>query len=122
MRPVELLSHDILPHSLTVYCEHNKQSHIGILMQSSEGKEWRKLLQPLVTAAVAALTVYTYCVQTNQEEKTDSRLTALEIRADVTDKRSDKFGSDIDNFKVLLGDIRSDVSFIRGKLEGGKGR
>ena len=91
-------------------------------MQANEHEKWRKLLQPLVTAAVAALTVYTYCVQTNQEEKTDSRLTALEIRADVTDKRSDKFGVDIDNFKVLLGDIRSDVSFIRGKLEGGKGR
>ena len=89
---------------------------------ASEQSKWRELLQPLVTAAVAALTAYTYYVQTNQEEKTDSRLTALEIRADVTDKRSDKFGADIDNFKILLGDIRSDVSFIRGKLEGGKGR
>lgn len=56
-----------------------------------------------MTEAVAALTAYTYYVQTNQEEKTDSRLTALEIRADVTDKRSDKFGAGIDNFKVLLG-------------------
>lgn len=89
---------------------------------STEQDKWRKFLQPLVTAAVAALTAYTYYVQTSQEEKTDSRLTALEIRADVTDKRSDKFGADIDNFKVLLGDIRSDVSFIRGKLEGSKGR
>ena len=91
-------------------------------MQTNEHEKWRKLLQPLVTAAVAALTAYTYFMQTSQGEKTDSRLTALEIRADVTDKRSDKFGADIDNFKVLLGDIRSDVSFIRGKLEGGKGR
>lgn len=88
----------------------------------TEQDKWRKFLQPLVTAAVAALTAYTYYVQTSQGEKTDSRLTAIEIRADVTDKRSDKFGSDIDNFKVLLGDIRSDVSFIRGKIEGGKGR
>ena len=88
----------------------------------TEQDKWRKFLQPLVTAAVAALTAYTYFMQTSQGEKTDSRLTALEIRADVTDKRSDKFGADIDNFKVLLGDIRSDVSFIRGKLEGGKGR
>lgn len=89
---------------------------------STEQDKWRKFLQPLVTAAVAASTAYTYYVQSNSEEKTDSRLTALEIRADVTDKRSDKFGEDIDNFKILLGDIRSDVSFIRGKLEGVKDR
>lgn len=88
----------------------------------TEQDKWRKFLQPLVTTAVAALTAYTYYIQTSNGEETDSRLTALEIRADVTDKRSDKFGADIDNFKVLLGDIRSDVSFIRGKLEGGKGR
>lgn len=89
---------------------------------ATEQEKWRKLLQPLVTAAVAALSAYVYYVQSNSEEKTEARLTALEIRADVTDKRSDKFGADIDNFKILLGDIRSDVSFIRGKLEGGKGR
>lgn len=67
-----------------------------------------------LVALVAALTLY---VQRSDNDRTDSRLTALEIRADVTDKRSDRFGADIDNFKVLLGDIRSDVSFIRGKME-----
>ena len=87
-----------------------------------EHEKWRKFLQPLITGLaglVAGLTLY---VQRIDNDRTDSRLTALEIRADVTDKRSDKFSLDIDNFKVLLGEIRSDVSFIRGKLEGGKGR
>lgn len=45
------------------------------------------------------------------------RMSASDQRMDASDRRSDKFGADIDNFKVLLGDIRSDVSFIRGKLE-----
>ena len=84
---------------------------------ANEHEKWRKFLQPLVTAAVAALTAYTYYLQNKSEEKTEARFVALELRADMTDKRSDRFGSDIDNFKVLLGDIRSDVSFIRGKLE-----
>lgn len=60
----------------------------------------------------------------NDSDRTDSRMTAIEVRMsasdqrmDASDRRSDKFGADIDNFKVLLGDIRSDVSFIRGKLE-----
>lgn len=88
----------------------------------NEGKEWRKFLQPLVTGLVALIAALTLYVQRSDSDRTDTRLTALEIRADVTDKRSDRFGADIDNFKVLLGDIRSDVSFIRGKLESMKGK
>ena len=90
-------------------------------MSTNEQKEWRKFLQPLVTGLVALVAALTLYVQRSDNDKTDSRLTALEIRADVTDKRSDRFGADIDNFKILLGDIRSDVSFIRGKLESMKG-
>lgn len=91
-------------------------------MALNEHEKWRKLLQPLVTGLVALVAALTLYVQRSDSDRTDTRLTALEIRADVTDKRSDKFGADIDNFKVLLGDIRSDVSFIRGKLESVKGR
>lgn len=80
------------------------------------------MLQPLVTGLVALIAALTLYVQRSDSDRTDTRLTALEIRADVTDKRSDRFGADIDNFKVLLGDIRSDVSFIRGKLESMKGK
>ena len=89
---------------------------------STEHEKWRKFLQPLVTAAVAFLSAYTFYIQHNTEEKTEARFVALELRADMTDKRSDRFGADIDNFKILLGDIRSDVSFIRGKLEGSRSK
>ena len=84
---------------------------------TNEREKWRKFLQPLVTAAIAALSAYTAYAQRNSDEKTEARFVALELRADMTDKRSDRFGFDIDNFKVLLGDIRSDVSYIRAKLE-----
>ena len=90
-------------------------------MSTNEQTQWRKFLQPLVTGLVAFLAAATFYVQRSDNDRTDSRLTALEIRADVTDKRSDRFGADIDNFKILLGDIRSDVSFIRGKLENMRG-
>lgn len=66
---------------------------------ANEQDKWRKFLQPLVTGLAAFLAAATFYVQRSDNDKTDSRLTALEIRADVTDKRSDKFGSDIDNFK-----------------------
>lgn len=83
----------------------------------TESEKWRKFLQPLVTGLVALMAMATLYLQRSDNDKTESRLTSLEIRADVTDKRSDKFGVDIDNFKILLGDIRSDVSYIRAKLE-----
>lgn len=89
---------------------------------SNEHAKWRDMLQPLVTGLVALVAALTLYVQRSDSDRTDTRLTALEIRADMTDKRSDRFGADIDNFKVLLGDIRSDVSFIRGKLENVKGK
>lgn len=91
-----------------------------IVSSYNEQSKWREFLKPLVTAAAVALTAMAGYYQSGKNDDTDSRLTALEVRADVTDKRSDRFGTDIDNFKILLGDIRSDVSFIRGKLEGGK--
>lgn len=91
---------------------------------ATEQSQWRKLLQPLVTGLVAFLAAATLYMQRNDSDRTDSRMTAIEVRMsasdqrmDASDRRSDKFGADIDNFEVLLGDIRSDVSFIRGKME-----
>ena len=68
-------------------------------MTTSEHEKWRKFLQPLITGLVTLMAIATLYLQRSDNDKTDSRLTALEIRADVTDKRSDKFGADIDNFK-----------------------
>jgi len=97
-------------------------------MKSTEHSKWRDFLQPLVTGLVAFLAAATLYVQRSDNDRTDSRITAIEVRMDAGDKRmdasdrrSDKFGADIDNFKILLGDIRSDVSFIRGKLENMRG-
>lgn len=89
---------------------------------SNESEKWRKFLQPLVTALVTALSAYAVVSQHGSEEKTEARFVALELRQDMVEKRSDKYGVDIDNFKTVLGDIRSDVSFIRGKLESMKGK
>lgn len=89
-------------------------------MAQSEGAAWRKLLQPVVTGIVALMAAATLYLQRQDSGSMDSRVAALEVRADASDKRSDRFSVDIDNFKVMLSDIRSDVSFIRGKMEGGK--
>lgn len=81
---------------------------------------WMKFLKPVAVGLVVFLSVaagYLQYLQTGKNDKLESRVTALETRADATDKRSDKFGSEIDNFRLILGDIRSDVAYIRGKME-----
>lgn len=80
---------------------------------STESSQWRKFLQPVVTGLVALMAAgvgYLQYIQRADGEKRDSRIAVLEVQVSNQIK-------DLDNFKVLLYDIRSDVSFIRGKLE-----
>lgn len=80
---------------------------------STESSQWRKFLQPVVTGLVALMAAgvgYLQYLQRGNNEKQDSRISVLEVQMSNQVK-------DLDNFKVLLYDIRSDVSFIRGKLE-----
>lgn len=79
----------------------------------TESTQWRKFLQPVVTGLVALMAAgvgYLQYLQRGEGEKRDSRIAVLEVQVSNQIK-------DLDNFKVLLYDIRSDVSFIRGKLE-----
>jgi hypothetical protein len=80
---------------------------------NTESTQWRKFLQPVITGLVALMAAgvgYLQYLQKGESEKHDSRIAVLEVQMSNQVK-------DLDNFKVLLYDIRSDVSFIRGKLE-----
>lgn len=86
----------------------------------SESSKWRKFLQPVVTGLMAMMTAvvgYLQYLQKQESDRRDSRIAVLEVQVSEQSRRSDKFDVDIDNFKALLSDIRSDVSFIRGKME-----
>lgn len=84
---------------------------------STESTQWRKFLQPVVTGLVALMAAATLYLQRQDSGDIETRVKALEVRVEEQVKRSDKFGDDIDKFRAVLSDIRSDVSFIRGKLE-----
>lgn len=84
---------------------------------STESSQWRKFLQPVVTGLVALMAAATLYLQRQDSGDIDTRVKALEVRVEEQVKRSDKFSDDIDKFRAVLSDIRSDVSFIRGKLE-----
>ena len=92
-------------------------------MAQSEGAAWRKFLKPIVGAAVLFFTAsagYFEYRQRQDSEAFKNDVAALKIRMEASEKRSDKFDSKIDNFEILLSDIRSDVSYIRGKMEARK--
>jgi hypothetical protein len=59
---------------------------------------------------MAAGVGYLQYLQKQDGEKRDSRISVLEVQMNEQVK-------DLDKFKMLLYDIRSDVSFIRGKME-----
>lgn len=84
---------------------------------TNESSQWMKFLQPIVTGLVALMAAGTLYLQRQSSDDTDARVKALEVRVEEQSKRSDKFATDMDNFKQTLSDIRADVSFIRGKLE-----
>ena len=92
-------------------------------MVTSEGKAWRKFLKPLVGAAVLFFTASAGYFEYQQRQESNAfkeDVAAMKVRMETYEKRSDKVDGYIDNFNVMLSDIRSDVSFIRGKMEGGK--
>ena len=92
-------------------------------MNEKTTKSWQEFLKPVLGGLVVLMAAGANALQYKQSgtnDKMEARLAALETRIEVSEKRSDKFGSDIDNFKLILGDIRSDVAYIRGKMEGGK--
>lgn len=93
------------------------------MTMTNEGKAWRKFLKPLVGAAVLFFTASAGYFEYQQRQDSNAfkeDVAALKIRMEASEKRSDKFDGYIDNFNVMLSDIRSDVSFIRGKMEAGK--
>lgn len=79
----------------------------------TESSQWRKFLQPVVTGLVALMAAgvgYLQYLQKGNNEIQDSRISVLEVQMSEQVKDRDKFDA-------LLYEIRSDVSFIRGKIE-----
>lgn len=67
-----------------------------------------KAIAPYITAILMGVGVYV---------QTQTRITALEVQVEAIQPWRAKVDQKMDDFESLLFDIRSDVSFIRGKLE-----
>jgi len=86
-------------------------------------ESWQKFLTPLVTALVALCGAGAVYLKGNDntkvvEERTIERVVKLESKVDNLSYRTIKLERDADLLKATLADMKSDLSFIRGKLEG----
>lgn len=84
---------------------------------STEQSKWREFLQPLVVGLVALLSAATLYLQRSGAETADAWQGKTDQRLEYLEQRSTQRDVDMDNLRTMMGDVRSDVSYIRGLLE-----
>lgn len=89
-------------------------------MNEKTSKQWMEIVKPVAGGLVALMAAASLCLQQTDSTSVDARLTAVEVEVKNIQPWRGKVDSKIDNFEFLLSEIRSDVSFMRGKMEAGK--
>lgn len=88
----------------------------------TESAKWRKFLHPVVAGLALFLTAAVAAIQKNESTESDARITAIEIKTGNVSDRVDEFkvqyDKNIATMMETLSNVRSDVAFIRGKMEG----
>lgn len=84
---------------------------------ANEHERWRKFLQPVAAAFATLLAAGAIYLQQSGSEKSDAWQARTDQRIEYLEHRSSQRDVDMDNLRTMMGDVRSDVSFIRGLLE-----
>lgn len=87
---------------------------------STEQSKWREFLRPLAVALVGLLSAITFYLQRSGEENAGAWQGRTDQRLEYLEQRSTQRDADFDNLRVILSDVRTDLSFVRGVLEGKK--
>ena len=89
-------------------------------MSEKQPNTWMEFLKPVVVGLCALMSAAAMYLQRTESTSVDTRLTALEVQTETLQPWRARVDGEMDNFRSVLSDIRSDVSFIRGKMEAGK--
>lgn len=89
-------------------------------MPENNANKCMEFLKPVAVGLCALMSAATMYLQRTESSSVDSRLTALEVQTETLQPWRARVDGEMDNFRSVLSDIRSDVSFIRGKMEAGK--
>jgi len=84
---------------------------------ANEHEKWRKFLQPVAAAFATLLAAGAIYLQRSEGEENNAWQARADQRIEYLERRSLQRDADFDNLRVMMGDVRSDVSFIRGLLE-----
>lgn len=90
---------------------------MGTTKKKSEASKWMEFLKPLMVALIGLFSAATFYLQHSNSQSSDERMAVFE--SEITALKSWKSTVEIDykDFSNVLSDVRSDVSYIRGKLE-----
>lgn len=88
----------------------------------NESAKWRKFLKPVIAGLVLFLAAATAAMQRNDTDKADTRITALEVKTNALEEQHKSYNADMSVMREALSVIRSDVAFIRGKMDGSQSR
>ena len=90
-----------------------------------DSAKWREMLKPLILALIALASATTAYVKSHSEvsegsERNAVSMAKMETRIELIEQRTSKVERESEILKGSLSDIKSDVSFIRGKMEAQK--
>ncbi len=90
---------------------------------NNESKEWRKMVKPLVGVMISLCVAGTAYLKAHSEisESHDKQVAEYAVLKAMVLNNSEsilQFKAEQNALKQMLSDMRADVSFIRGKLEG----
>lgn len=86
----------------------------------TEQAKWRKFLQPIVAGLALLIAAATAAINKDDSDNAEARFTALEIKTEAHAEQHKLYNADLSIMRDALSVIRSDVAFIRGKMEGSK--
>lgn len=88
----------------------------------NESAKWRKFLQPLVGGLALLIAAATAAIQKGDSDNAEARFTALEVTTNALVEQRKADQADLSVMRDAISAIRSDVAFIRGKMEGSSKR
>lgn len=78
------------------------------MSSTSEGKEWRKFLQPVITGLCALMAAAAFALQQSDSGNFDARLSVVESRVGGIDELRRDVNELSKNVYTLIGEIRAD--------------
>lgn len=90
---------------------------MGTAKKRSESSKWMEFFKPLMVALIGLLSAATFYLQHSNSQNNDERMAVFESEITALKSWRGTVEMDFKDFSSVMSDVRSDVSYIRGKME-----